>query len=199
MVVLESICPSKFLPPAARIFGERLMRVSQSKSITVRPSLEQLESRDMPSALGAALPFIVDRLIVERGLKNSNAWTSNFQTDFNQLQSDIVKLGPSNPATTAALSRTMSDYGFAQSTFDVTGNVVELVKAGIAFGISNGFLDQSDVVPILFSIRDIDTLVATTNFQQSQVNTLANTHFANGVSLGGAFTIADLSRSPIIA
>jgi hypothetical protein len=172
------------------------MKPSSSK--TFRPSLEQLESRDLPSTLGAVLPFVVDRLIVERGLKNSGTWTSNFQTDFNQLQSDIVTLGPQDPATTAALSRTMSDYGFAQSTFDVTANVVELLKGGLAFGISNGFFDQSDVVPILFSVRDINILVGTTAAQEKTVNTLANTPFANGVSPGGAFTIAELSRSPFI-
>jgi hypothetical protein len=74
-----------------------------------------------------------------------------------------------------------------------------LVKAGISFGISNGFFDESDVVPILFSLREINTLVSTTAAQKNTVDTLANTHFANGVSLGGATTIADLSRSPFIA
>ncbi|HEY7309647.1 MAG TPA: hypothetical protein VH643_09850 [Gemmataceae bacterium] len=160
--------------------------------------LEQLESRDMPSALGAVLPFVIDRAIVEKGLKNSGGWTSNFQTDFNQLQSDIKTFGPTNPQVTSDLSRTMADYGFAQQTFNLADNTVELAKAGLAFGMANGFFDQSDVVSILFSIRQIDSLAATTAAQKNTVNTLANTPFANGVSLGGSTTIASLSRAPYI-
>jgi hypothetical protein len=172
------------------------MKLSSSK--TFRPSLEQLESRDMPSTLGAVMPFIIDRVIVERGLKNSGGWTSNFQNDFNQLQADIKTFGPTNPQVISDLSRAMADFGFAQQTFNLADNTVELLRAGLTFGISNGFFDQSDVVPILFSVREINNLVGTTAAQKNTVNTLANTPFANGVSLGGAFTIAELSRSPII-
>jgi hypothetical protein len=168
------------------------MKPSSSK--TFRPSLEQLESRDMPSTLGAVMPFIIDRVIVDKGLKNSGGWTSNFQTDFNALQSDIVHLGPSNPTTIADLSKTMADFGFAQQTFNLADNTVELLRAGLAFGISGGFFDESDIVPILFSVREINTLAATTAAQKNTVNTLANTPFANGVSLGGTSTIANLSR-----
>ena len=151
----------------------------------------------MPSTLGAVLPFVVNQLIAQKVLNNSGTWTSNLQNDFNALQSDIVRLGPNSSTTIADLSRTTSDFGFAQQTFDVTGNIVELLRGGLAFGIANGFFDQSDVVPILFTVRETNTLVATTNSQQNTVNAIAHTPFANGVTLGGQTTIAALSRGII--
>jgi hypothetical protein len=175
------------------------MKASFSNKCGIRPSLEQLETRDMPSTLGAALPFVISRVVVERGLKNSDAWTSNFQNDFNSLQSDIVKFGPSNPTTISDLSKTMADYGFAQQTFQLADNSAELAKAGIAFGISNGFFDESDGGAILFSLIQLQNLTKTTAAQKNTVDTLAHTHFANGVSFGGSVIIADLSRSPYIS
>ena len=174
------------------------MKSAVSNTMTFRPSLEQLESRELPSALGAVLPFVVDRVVVERGLKNSNAWTSNFQNDFNALQNHIVQLGPTNATTISDLSRTMADYGFAQQTFQLAGNTAELVRGAIAFGISNGLFDEADAVPILFSLKQVQDLLNTTSTQKNTVDTLAHTPFANGVSLGGSFNIADLSRSPYI-
>jgi hypothetical protein len=92
----------------------------------------------------------------------------------------------------------MADYGFAWQTFNLSDNTVELVKAGLAFGISGGFFDASDVAPILFSIKQIDTLTATTNAQKNTVDSLAKTPFPNGVSLGGSTNIFNLSRPPYI-
>jgi hypothetical protein len=146
-----------------------------STTVPIRPSLEQLEARDLLSTLGAVLPFFTDRVIVEKSLKNSEAWTSNYQNDFNALQSDIIHLGPHHPTTLADLAQTMADYGFAQQTFNLVNNTTELFRAGIAFGISNGFFDESDVGAIFFSLRDIQKLESITHSQADKVHDLVVT------------------------
>jgi hypothetical protein len=170
------------------------MKPSKPKKSRVRLALEQLESRDMPSAAGAALPFIMSQLVVGKGLKNSDAWTANLQTDFNALQSDIVKLGPTNPTTIADLSRTMADYGFAEQTYNLADNTAELAKAGLVFGIANGIFDESDAGAILFSMMQIQSLQNTTRAQAATADAIAKTPFANGVTFGGQHTIIQLSR-----
>lgn len=174
------------------------MTPSQSKRFRVRLALEQLEPRDMPSAAGSLLPFVVSQLVVDKGLKNSNAWTANLQHDFNTLQQDIVTTGPGSPQAISSLARTMSDYGFAQQTYNLAGNTAELARAGFAFGIANGIFDESDVGAILFSWMQIQNLEKITNSQAATANTIAHTPFANGVTLGGSTTIADLSRAVYI-
>jgi hypothetical protein len=172
------------------------MSASFSKTVALRPSLEQLESRDMPSTIDTLLPFLTDRLIVQPGLKESNYWTSNLQTDFNALQSDIVHLGPNHPTTVADLARTMSDYGFAEQTYKRFGDAAELFKAGLSFGVSNGGFEEADFVFVFLTWKDIQKLENIINSQANTANAIAHTPFANGLSLGGSSTIAGLSRSP---
>lgn len=170
------------------------MRTSFSSKVAVRPSLEQLESRDLLSTIDTLLPFLTDRLVVQQGLQESSYWTSNLQHDFNTLQSDIVHLGPNNPAIIADLARTMSDYGFAEQTYNLTGNTAELVKTGLSFGVSNGFFEQADLVFVFLSWQDVQKMENITGSRASTAFAIAHTPFANGVSLGGSFTIAGLSH-----
>jgi len=174
------------------------MKPSQSKTSQVRLSLEQLEPREMPSATGAVLPFVVNQLVVGKGLKNSDAWTSSLQSDFNALQQSIAATGPASPETISWLSQTMSDYGFAEQTYNLADNTAELAKAGIMFGIGNGIFDESDTGAIMYSMWQIQILQNTTNGQAATANDIAHTPFANGVTLGGQITIADLSRAAYI-
>ncbi|HEY7427273.1 MAG TPA: hypothetical protein VH682_23765 [Gemmataceae bacterium] len=148
------------------------MKTSRSRSPTFRPSLEVLETRDVPSVAGAALMFAAPSYISQSST-SANALTFGLENDFNVVQNNIQTQGWTS-VTQASLAKAMSDFGFAEQTYNFVGQINSLLETGLLLGAAGGLFGAEDASIWLSTWTQLHTLDNTVNQDAGIANGIAH-------------------------
>lgn len=173
------------------------MSLFLSPARRVRPHLETLEARDLPSAAGD-LVALYATIYANQATAAAHNQTSTLQTDFNTLQSNITSTGASSSTTTASLAKASADYGNAEGTYIQIFSTISLAEQAIFVGLSTGVFNESDNALLLYTFFQLNSLQTTITNDTSIARMVATTPFAGDAVLGGQTTLAAVTgQNPI--
>ena len=164
------------------------MKTSRSRSSTFPPSLEELEARDVPSIAGIALMFAAPSYISQSNT-SANALTSSLENDFNIVQNNIQTQGWT-PVTQGSLAKAMSDFGFAEQTYNFVGKINSLLETGLLMGAAGGVFGEEDASIWLSTWTQLHNLDNTINHDAGVANGIANSSISTP---SGQVTIIELA------
>jgi hypothetical protein len=157
-----------------------------------RPMLEALEGRDLPSAAGYLTAVVVQQFAAQ-AQATATARTSNLQTDFNTLQSNITNSGANASVTIASLGKAASDYGFAEQTYNLLSHNITQLETGIYGAAYLGVYDQSDSALVTYALNLLSNEQKAINSLTSTTATIGLTAFANDTNYDGNVNLAGVA------
>jgi hypothetical protein len=164
------------------------MKTSRSRSSSFRPSLEALEARDVPSVAGDAL-FFAGPSYFSQSNTGASTLTSSLQNDFNVLQNNIQTQGWTS-TTVGSLAKTMSDYGFAEQTYNFVSRINGLLETALLMGAAGGAFGGEDAGIWLFSWTQLHNLDNTINHDIGVANGIVHSPISTP---SGQTTIVELA------
>jgi hypothetical protein len=176
---------------------EYIMNRSHSHTHQLRPQLEILEARDLPSVAGELVAFYATTY-ANQAAAAAQTPTNNLQTDFNTLQSNIQNTGATSSATTGSLAKASADYGKAEGNYAQILSTIKLAEQALFVSYSSGVFDQSDSTLLFYTFYELNSLQTTIANDAAIARMVATTPFAGNAVLDGQTTLAGVTgQNPI--
>jgi hypothetical protein len=109
---------------------------SGTRTNSVRPSLESLEGREVPSGTGLLMNIFVNQPVQQATMK--------VQADFSTLQKDVTSLIAKQPLTTASAPAIKTDMAALQTDFNTLVGATQQGELLFFVMATSGSLDGSD-------------------------------------------------------
>jgi len=148
---------------------------------TVRPTLEVLEGRDLPSTFGLSIPSLVQPLTQ---LTNQiNTATTQMATNFNNGQT--ASQASNFPAADNDYAKALNNYGQIQAYNNAITQVATADQNFILVGFFVGAFDQNDAFSLFAAFKTINDAKSAASSNLSTANGILNTTFANNNFFSG--------------
>lgn len=164
------------------------MRCHSSARPSFQPQLERLETRDLLSAAGFALPGLIQPLS-----QLSQQMTTDLQkmnTDFSQLKNDVSAAPGPFDAVTPTLTdlapisndytKVANDLGQIEALNTLITTTAKVDQIALLVGMMDGTFDSNDFLAISLSLNIIKSATSTAATDLAQAMDLANTTLPNG-------------------